>query len=204
MLLLSGGDEAMILKRKIYNELLDWKIKCAGTRAILISGARRVGKSFISELFGKNEYKSVIIINFANLPPVVSDTFEHDRTNLDVFFAKLSRHYGVELFTRESLIIFDEVQLFPIARQMIKQLVADGRYDYIETGSLISIKENVKGIIIPSEERELEMFPLDFEEFLWAIGDEPAMEYLRLCYDERTPLGQAMHRKLMNMFRHIY
>jgi len=191
----------MILKRKIYNELLDWKNKCGGTRAMLINGARRVGKSFISELFGRNEYKSVIIVNFADLPPIISDAFEHDRTHLDVFFTKLSRHYGVELYTRDSLIIFDEVQLFPIARQMIKQLVADGRYDYIETGSLISIKENIKGIVIPSEERELEMHPLDFEEFLWAVGDEPAMDYLRLCYDEKIPLGQAMHRKLMNMFR---
>ena len=191
----------MVLKRKIYNELLDWKSKCSGTRAMLINGARRVGKSFICELFGRNEYKSVITVNFASLPPVISDTFEHDRTHLDVFFTKLSRHYGVELYTRDSLIIFDEVQLFPIARQMIKQLVSDGRYDYIETGSLISIKENVKGIVIPSEERELEMHPLDFEEFLWAIGDEPAVDYLRLCYEERMPLGQAMHRKLMNMFR---
>jgi len=191
----------MALKRKVYHELLYWKNKCNGTRALLVNGARRVGKSYICEMFGKNEYKSVIIVNFANLPPVISDTFEHDRTHLDVFFTKLSTHYGVELFTRESLIIFDEVQLFPIARQMIKQLVADGRYDYIETGSLISIKENVKGIVIPSEEREIEMYPLDFEEFLWAIGDEPAMDYLRLCYEEKTPLGQAMHRKIMNIFR---
>jgi len=191
----------MILKRKVYDELLDWKNRCGGTRALLINGARRVGKSFISELFGKNEYKSVITVNFASLSPVINDTFEHDRTNLDIFFAKLSRFYGIELYHRDSLIIFDEVQLFPIARQMIKQLVADGRYDYIETGSLISIKENIKGIVIPSEERELEMHPLDFEEFMWALGDEPAMGFLRLCYEEKTPVGQAMHRKLMNMFR---
>ena len=191
----------MILKRKIYNDLLEWKNKCGGTRAILINGARRVGKSFISELFGRNEYKSVININFANLPPIISDAFEHDRTHLEVFFTKLSRHYGIELYIRDSLIIFDEVQLFPIARQMIKHLVADGRYDYIETGSLISIKENVKGIVIPSEERELEMHPLDFEEFMWAIGEESSFDYLRLCYDDRIPLGQAMHKKFMNMFR---
>jgi len=201
MLSLNGGNKPMELKRKIYSELLDWKNKCAGNRAMLVNGARRVGKSFICELFGKNEYKSVIVVNFANLSPLIADTFEHDRTHLDVFFTKLSRHYGVELYTRESLIIFDEVQLYPLARQMIKQLVADSRYDYIETGSLISIKENVKGIVLPSEERELEMHPLDFEEFLWAIGDDNAIDYMRLCYEQRTPMGQAMHRKVMNMFR---
>jgi len=168
---------------------------------MLINGARRVGKSYICEQFGKNEYKSVLIVNFANLSPIIKDTFEYDRSDLDVFFAKLSRHYGVDLHLRESLIIFDEVQLLPIARQMIKHLVADGRYDYIETGSLISIKENVKDILIPSEERELEMHPLDFEEFLWAIGDESVVPYIQLCYEKKTPLGQATHRKVMNIFR---
>jgi len=191
----------MILKRKIYTDLLDWKKSCNGNRAMLINGARRVGKSYICEQFGKNEYRSMIVVNFANLSPIIKDAFEHDRTNLDIFFAKLSRHYDTELYKRESLIIFDEVQLQPIARQMIKQLVADGRYDYIETGSLISIKENVKDIVIPSEERELEMFPLDFEEFLWAIGDEQVVELLRLCYEKKTPLGQSLHRKMINLFR---
>jgi len=191
----------MILKRKSYQELLKWKNECNGNRAMLINGARRVGKSFICQQFGEKEYKSVMIVNFANLSPVIRDTFEHDRAHLDVFFAKLSRHYGVELHVRESLIVFDEVQLLPIARQMIKYLVADGRYDYIETGSLISIKENVKDIVIPSEERELEMHPLDFEEFLWAIGDESIVPFLKLCFDNKTQLGQSMHRKVMNIFR---
>jgi len=191
----------MILKRKAYRELLKWKNECGGTRAMLINGARRVGKSYICEQFGKNEYKSVMIVNFANLSPVIRDAFEYDRAHLDVFFAKLSRHYGVDLHKRESLIVFDEVQLLPIARQMIKHLVADGRYDYIETGSLISIKENVKDILIPSEEREMEMHPLDFEEFLWAIGDESVVPYVQLCYEKKTQLGQAMHRKVMNIFR---
>jgi len=191
----------MILKRKIYRELLKWKSECNGTRAMLINGARRVGKSYICDQFGKNEYKSVMIINFADLSPIIRDTFEYDKSHLDVFFAKLSRHYDVDLHVRESLIVFDEVQQLPIARQMIKHLVADGRYDYIETGSLISIKENVKDILIPSEERELEMHPLDFEEFLWAIGDDSIVPYIRLCYEKKTQIGQAMHRKVMNLFR---
>jgi len=191
----------VILKRKVYDDLLEWKKSSNGSRAILINGARRVGKSFICEQFGKNEYRSMIVVNFANLSPIIKDTFENDRADLDMFFTKLSRHYNVELYTRESLIIFDEVQLLPIARQMIKHLVADGRYDYIETGSLISIKENIKNIVIPSEERELEMHPLDFEEFMWAIGDEHAIGTLHFYFEKKIPLGQNLHRKMMNLFR---
>jgi len=191
----------MILKRKIYEELLNWKNKRNGATAILINGARRVGKSFIAEQFGKNEYKSALIIDFSNILNVVKDVFENDRTNLDLFFQKLMHHYKVELHRRESVVIFDEVQLFPIARQMIKHLVADGRYDYIETGSLISIKQNVKNILIPSEESELEMHPMDFEEFLWAMGDKPAISLIKTCFDQRIPLGQGLHRKIMNDFR---
>jgi len=191
----------MVLKRKIYQELLKWKKESNGTRALLINGARRVGKSFICRQFGMNEYKSFIIVNFANLSPIIKDTFEYDRSNLDLFFTKLSHHYNVELHKRNSLIVFDDVQLLPIARQMIKYLVADGRYDYLETGSLISIKENVKDIVIPSEERELEMHPLDFEEFLWAVGDDSIIPYVQLCYEKKIKLGQSMHQKVMNLFR---
>jgi len=191
----------VILKRKIYNELLKWKKESDGKTALLISGARRIGKSFICALFGNNEYKSVLIVDFANIPDAVKDVFENDRTHLDMFFAKLASAYDVTLYKRESLIIFDEVQLFPIARQMIKYLVADGRYDYIETGSLLSIRQNVKDILIPSEEKELEMHPLDFEEFLWAIGAESTVNLLQTCFAQKKPLGQGLHRKVMNDFR---
>jgi predicted AAA+ superfamily ATPase len=153
----------MILKRKIYQELLDWKIERNGTSAILINGARRVGKSFIAQHFATNEYRSKLIIDFSNITKAVRDVFENDINNLDLFFQKLTNYYQVELYDRESVVIFDEVQLLPIARQMIKHLVADGRYDYIETGSLISIKQNVMDILLPSEEEELEMHPMDFE-----------------------------------------
>ena len=193
--------ESMILRRKIYQQLLDWKSKSNGSYALLVNGARRVGKSYICEQFGKNEYKSMIIVDFANISSIVNDIFENDRMHLDIFFAKLASAYDVELFKRESLIVFDEVQLYPIARQMIKYLVADGRYDYIETGSLISIKQNVKDILVPSEERELEMHPLDFEEFLCAIGAETTVELLRACFEQKKPLGQGLHKKVMNDFR---
>ena len=191
----------MELKRKIYQKLLDWKNESNGASALLLNGARRVGKSFICGQFGKNEYRSMLIIDFSNISNSVKDIFINDNTNLDMFFIKLAAFYRVELYKRESLIVFDEVQLFPMARQMIKHLVADGRYDYIETGSLISLKQNVKDILIPSEEEELEMHPMDFEEFLWAMGDETTMPYVRLCYEQKTPLGQAMHRSAMNAFR---
>jgi len=191
----------VVLKRKVYQKLLTWKKKEKGKTALLITGARRVGKSFVCKQFGENEYKSMLLVDFSNLPNAVIDIFENDRNDLDVFFAKLAAYYSIPLIKRQSLVIFDEVQLYPKARQMIKYLVADGRYDYIETGSLISIKQNVKDILLPSEERELEMHPLDFEEFMWAIGNEASMSFLQHCFETRKPLGQALHRKIMNDFR---
>lgn len=190
-----------MLKRKIYDKLLEWKNQSNGSTAILIDGARRVGKSYIAEKFGKNEYKSYILIDFGKAPQDVLDLFIHDSANLDLFFAKLSAFYAKTLHKRNSLIIFDEVQQFPRARQLIKYLVADGRYDYIETGSLIRLKKNVQDIIIPSEEEHIEMFPMDFEEFLWAMGDEVTVPLIRACFESKTPLGQALHRKIMNDFR---
>lgn len=190
-----------MLKRKIYDKLLEWKNQSNGSTAILIDGARRVGKSYIAEEFGKSEYKSYILIDFGKAPQDVLDLFIHDSANLDLFFAKLSAFYAKTLHKRNSLIIFDEVQQFPRARQLIKYLVADGRYDYIETGSLIRLKKNVQDIIIPSEEEHIEMFPMDFEEFLWAMGDEVTVPLIRACFESKTPLGQALHRKIMNDFR---
>ena len=190
-----------MLKRKIYDKLLEWKNQSNGSTAILIDGARRVGKSYIAEEFGKSEYKSYILIDFGKAPQDVLDLFIHDSANLDLFFAKLSAFYAKTLHKRNSLIIFDEVQQFPRARQLIKYLVADGRYDYIETGSLIRLKKNVQDIIIPSEEEHIEMFPMDFEEFLWAMGDEATVPLIRACFESKTPLGQALHRKIMNDFR---
>ena len=190
-----------MLKRKIYGELLDWKRKSNGQTALLIDGARRVGKSYIAELFARQEYKSHIIIDFGNAPQDICDLFIHESYDLDLLFAKLSVFYSTVLHKRESLIVFDEVQQFPRARQLIKYLVADGRYDFLETGSLIRLKKNTENIIIPSEEEHKEMFPMDFEEFLWALGDETTIPLIRKCFETKTPLGQALHRKIMNDFR---
>jgi len=190
-----------MLKRKIYDELLSWKQKSCGQTALLIDGARRVGKSFIAELFAKQEYKSHIIIDFGNAPQDILDLFINESADLDLFFAKLSAFYSTVLYKRESLIVFDEVQQFPRARQLIKYLVADGRYDYLETGSLIRLKKNTESIILPSEEEHIELFPMDFEEFLWALGDEATVPLLRTCFEAKKPLGQALHRKVMNDFR---
>lgn len=190
-----------MLKRKIYNKLVEWKNISKGSSAILIDGARRVGKSFIAKEFAKNEYKSYIIIDFGNISKDVLDLFLYDSYNLDLFFNKLSAFYSIQLFDRESIIIFDEVQQFPKARQLVKYLVEDGRYDYLETGSLIRLKKNVEDIIIPSEEEHIEMYPLDFEEFLWALGDEVTFPYIKTCFENKTPIGQALHRKIMNQFR---
>ncbi|MBQ4512573.1 MAG: ATP-binding protein [Anaerolineaceae bacterium] len=191
----------MELKRKIYNKLLNWKKKSNGKTALLIDGARRVGKSYIAESFAGNEYKSHILIDFANIPDEILNLFEHESYDLDLFFAKLSAFYSTRLYPRESLIIFDEIQQFPRARQLIKYLVADGRYDYLETGSLIRIKKNTANIVIPSEEEHIEMFPLDFEEFLWAMEDDASFFLIKNCFDTLKPLGQALHRKIMNDFR---
>ena len=190
-----------MLKRKIYDKLLAWKKQSDGQTALLIDGARRVGKSYVAEAFAKKEYKSYVLIDFGIAPKDVLDLFIHDSSNLDLFFAKLSAFYGKTLHKRDSIIIFDEVQQFPRARQLIKYLVADGRYDYIETGSLIRLKKNVQDIIIPSEEEHIEMFPIDFEEFLWAMGDEVTVPLIRSCFENKIPLGQALHRKIMNDFR---
>lgn len=191
----------MIFKRKIYSKMLDWKNNWANERALLIQGARRIGKSTIVEEFGKKEYKSYILINFQSDLAKVKGLFENDISDLDRFFRKLSLLYSTSLYPNESLIIFDEIQLFPNARQSIKQLVKDGRYHYIETGSLISLKKNVKDILIPSEERSMEMYPLDFEEFLWAMGKDNAIDLLKDSFDHLKPLGDTVHREMMELYR---
>ena len=187
-----GSDN--MLKRKIYDELVAWKNNSKGTTAMMIDGARRVGKSYIAEEFAKAEYKSYIIIDFGQAPTDVLELFVNDSYDLDLFFAKLAAFYSTPLHKRESLIIFDEVQQYPRARQLIKYLVADGRFDYLETGSLIRLKKNVQDIIIPSEEDHIEMFPLDFEEFLWAMGDEATYPLIRHCFETKKPLGATLHR----------
>lgn len=176
----------MIFKRKAYEKLSFWKKECNGSKSILIEGARRVGKSTLAEEFGRKEYKSYIRIDFANASDTVRNCFLNYLNDLDTFFMLISTAYHVELFLWESLIILDEVQLFPKAREAVKYLVADGRYDYIETGSLISIKENVRNILIPSEERQLKMYPMDFEEFCTALGESLLFEYIRQCFEKRV------------------
>jgi len=189
------------MKRKIYEKLLEWKRSSHGESAVLVQGARRVGKSYIVEAFAKAEYRSYILIDFNRADQQVKEIFLHDINDLETFFLKLSTLYNQKLYPRESIIIFDEVQLFPRARSVIKYLVADGRFDYIETGSLVSIKENVEGILLPSEEDQLCLYPMDFEEFLWAMGNDTLMPMIRSCFEKRKPLGQALHRKAMDLFR---
>ena len=196
-----AGSDAFMLKRKIYDDLVAWKQKSNGSTALLIDGARRVGKSFIAEQFAANEYRSHIIIDFGNVPQDILDLFANDSADLDLFFAKLAAFYSTVLHERESLIVFDEVQQYPRARQLIKYLVADGRYDFLETGSLIRLKKNIQDIIIPSEEEHIEMFPMDFEEFLWAMGDEATTPLIMHYFETKKPLGPALHRKIMNDFR---
>ena len=191
----------MIFKRKIYDRLLDWKNNVKGEKALLIEGARRIGKSTIVEEFARNEYKSYILIDFNKATSTVINAFENYLNDLDSFFMILSTEYGVKLHKRESIIIFDEVQKYPKAREAVKYFVADGRYDFIETGSLISIKENVNEITLPSEERKIKMYPMDFEEFGWALGEEQMMNYIRQCFADRKPLEQALHAKAMFLFR---
>lgn len=188
-----------IFKRKLYDRLLKWKTERQGRTAILVEGARRVGKSTLVEQFAKHEYESYILIDFNRAPKKIMDLFE-DLTDLNTIFLFLQQHYQVILKPRKSLIIFDEVQKCPKARQAIKYLVEDGRYDYIETGSLISIKKNTKNITIPSEEERVTMFPMDYEEFRWALGDHVTVDLLRQFYDNRIALGAA-HRKTMYNFR---
>ncbi len=190
-----------ILKRKAYDNLLEWKKTSNGSTAILIDGARRVGKSFLAKQFGANEYESYISIDFSTVSKEIKDIFENNASNLDLLFNKISIYYGVRLIDRKSLIIFDEVQCFPRARGLIKHLVEDGRYDYIETGSLISIKRNIMDIVIPSEEERLNLYPLDFEEFLWGMGDDMTMPFLKSHFERTEPIGAAFHRKTMDIFR---
>lgn len=189
------------MRRKIYQDLVLWKEKRSQKEALLIDGARRVGKSWIVEEFAKNEYESYIMIDFTNTTQAIRSLFTDYAGQLDSFFMHLMLETGVKLHERKSLIIFDEIQKYPIAREAIKYLVKDGRYDYIETGSLMSINANVKNINIPSEEHRIDMYPMDLEEFLWALGDNMMMDYVKECFANRKPLGQSLHRKMMEYMR---
>lgn len=188
-----------IFKRKAYGELLKWKQTRGGKTAVLVEGARRVGKSTLVEQFARNEYESFIIVDFNKASAEIKALFD-DLMNLDYIFMRLQAFYNVVLRERKSVIIFDEVQRCPLARQAIKYLVADGRYDYIETGSLISIKKNTRDITIPSEEERLAMYPMDYEEFRWALGDEVTLPLLKMFYDKKIPLG-GVHRDKMRELR---
>lgn len=190
----------MAFKRKIYSKLLNWKKESQGKSAVLVEGARRIGKSTVVEEFGKNEYKSYILIDFTKVSKMIIQLFE-DISDLDYLFLQLQLIFKKDLYKRESLIIFDEVQFCPKARQAIKHLVADGRYDYIETGSLISIKKNVKDILIPSEERKFEMYPMDYEEFLWALNDNQIFPMLQKLWEEKKSFGDELNRTLLKTFR---
>ena len=190
----------MKINRKIYQKMVDWKNATQGKKALLIEGARRIGKSTVVEVFAQNEYKSYIIIDFNKARKKVKDAFE-SLDSLDEFFQTLTLEYNTRLHPRESLIVFDEIQKFPKAREAIKYLVADGRYDYVETGSLISIKENVERITIPSEERKMQMYPVDFEEFMAYMGEEILLDYVRECFKEGKALERQMHDKAMRLFK---
>lgn len=192
--------EKPVFKRKIYDEILEWKEKRSDKYALLIKGARRVGKSTIVEEFAKKEFKSYILIDFAHTSKSIIELFD-DTYDLDFFFLQLQQLTGIKLYEKESVIIFDEVQLLPKARQAIKYLVADGRYKYIETGSLLSIKKNTKDILIPSEEHKISMYPMDFEEFLWAIGDEVTADTIKILLQKKKSAGNVLHRNLMRIFR---
>jgi hypothetical protein len=189
-----------MFKRKIYEKLVEWKKESDGRTALLVEGARRIGKSTVVENFAKNEYESYILIDFSTASRTVRELFE-DISDLNYIFLQLQLQYKVDLHERKSLIIFDEVQLCPLARQAIKSLVKDHRYDYIETGSLISIKKNVQDILIPSEERKISMYPMDYEEFLWAIGDTVSTSLVKKLFEAGQALGEKMNRKLLRDFR---
>lgn len=193
-------DKMPPFRRKIYDTMLKWKQERNGDSALLIEGARRVGKSTIAEEFGRREYKSYILIDFSKVSQEVHDLFK-DVSDLDYIFIRLQFIFQKTLYERESLIIFDEVQLQPLARQAIKHLVKDHRYDYIETGSLISVKSKSKKILIPSEETKVSMYPMDYEEFKWALGDTTTIPLLRTAFEKKMSLGKAVHRKLMRDFR---
>lgn len=187
-------------KRKLYQTMLQWKTERHGDTALLIQGARRVGKSTIAEDFARKEYKSYILIDFSKVSQEVIDLFK-DISDLNYLFLRLQFIFHVQLHERNSVIIFDEVQLQPLARQAIKHLVKDHRYDYIETGSLISVRSQSRHIIIPSEETKVNMYPMDYEEFRWALGDTATMALLRSAFEQKIALGDAAHRKLMRDFR---
>lgn len=189
-----------MFKRKIYDKLLEWKKESDGKTALLIEGARRIGKSTVAEEFGKNEYETYILVDFSTASKTVRELFD-DVSDLDYIFLQLQLQYKKDLIERKSLIIFDEVQLCPKARQAIKSLVKDRRYDYIETGSLISIKKNVKDILIPSEERRISMYPMDYEEFRWALGDTTTIPLMKKCFENNKGVGDQLNRKLMRDFR---
>lgn len=191
----------MIFKRKVYDKLKEWKELSAGTSALLLEGARRIGKSTIVEEFAKNEYDDYMILDFARENQDIKENFIENMDDLNTFFRNLFMLKGRALKGKNCVLIFDEVQLFPQARQAIKYLVADGRFDYIETGSLISIKKNVKDILIPSEEYRVKMYPMDFEEYLWALGDEITIPTVKNSFEERKALGDTIHRKIMKTFR---
>lgn len=189
-----------IFKRKIYDKILEWKTNLSHKYSLLIRGARRVRKSTIAEEFAKKEFKSYIMIDFAHTIKAIIELFD-DMYDLDIFFLKLQQFTKTRLYENDSVIIFDEIQLCPKARQSIKYLVADGRYRYIETGSLLSLRKNTQDILIPSEEYKISMYPMDFEEFLWAIGDNVSADTIRLLLKTKKTAGNSMHRELMRIFR---
>ena len=189
------------MKRKIYDQLIAWKQRSNGHTALLIDGVRRVGKSYIAEEFAKNEYAAYVVVDFSKAQTKLKRIFNLYLDDLDTFFVHFQQLTKTKLIEGDSLIIFDEVQKFPRAREAIKHLVADGRYHYLETGSLISINRNVKDILIPSEEEHLKMYPMDFEEFLWALEDETTMDLVRKSFDELTPMGEDEHQTTMDRFR---
>lgn len=194
------AEETIIFKRKAYNRMLQWKKERAGATALLIQGARRIGKSTLAEEFAKNEYKSHLLIDFSVAPAEVFDLF-NDISDLNYIFFRLQLIYKIQLYERESAVIFDEVQKCPLARQAIKHLVKDHRYDYIETGSLISVRKSSVDIVIPSEETKIDMFPMDYEEFKWALGDTVTIPLLQTAFDRRMALGDSIHRRMMRDFR---
>lgn len=190
----------MEFKRKIYNELLDWKATSKGRSALMLQGARRVGKSTIVERFAKDQYKSYIMIDFVETDDEMRRIFAEYRTDLDMLFNRIQLKTGIRLYERDSAIIFDEVQAFPLAREMIKSLVKDNRYDYIETGSLITVKSKVAGIRVPSEEHKIRMYPMDFEEWLWANGDDVTADMLKAFMEKAESLGESAHRAMLRKY----
>jgi len=199
------------MKRKIYDQLLLWKEKRRGKSAMMIEGARRVGKSYIVKEFAQKEYKSYILIDFFKVGDDVKDLFKNYKNNLDMLFTYLSTYFSTRLYPRESIIVFDEIEFCPAARAAVKYLVEDGRYDYLETGSLLGMKMSTKkkrkkdekkeNYLVPSEEERLVMHPMDFEEFLWAMGEEALMDFVRMKFTVKEAVGQSMHRKIMDYFR---